>query len=123
MEILENIAHEVYNTLGAGYTESMYHRAFEVALRDAGISYETERIVPVVFKGKTIGNIRADLIVNGDTIVELKAIRRLNDEACNQCRRYMNLLGLRNGLVVNFGSDYVQTRRVSEYVEIPDSDD
>lgn len=123
METLETIAHEIFGALGPGYTESMYHRAFEVALRDAGISYETERIVPVAFRGKTIGNIRADLIVNGDTIVELKAVRRLNEDACTQCRRYLNLLGLKNGLVVNFGSDYVQTRRVSEYVEIPDSDD
>ena len=116
---MEAIAKEIYEILGPGYTESMYHRAFEVALRDQGISYETERIVPVVFKGKTIGNIRADLIVNGETIIELKAIRRMNEEPITQTKRYIKLLGLKDGLVINFGPDYLQMRRISEHEDDP----
>jgi GxxExxY protein len=110
--MVDAIATEIYETLGPGYTESMYHRAFEVALRDLGIQYETERIVPVAFHGKTIGNIRADLIVNGDTVVELKSLRRLNEESITQCKRYMTILGLTNGYVINFGGDYLQIRNV-----------
>jgi GxxExxY protein len=109
---MDAIANDIYTALGPGYTESMYHRAFEVALRDRGIEYETERIVPVTFHGKTIGNIRADLIVNGDTVVELKSLRRLNDEALTQCRRYMTILGIPNGYVINFGGEYLQLRKV-----------
>ena len=110
---MDAIATEIYENLGPGYTESMYHRAFEVALRDLGIQYETERIVPVTFHGKTIGNIRADLIVNGDTVVELKSLRRLNEESVTQCKRYMSILGLANGYVINFGGDYLQIRQVT----------
>ena len=120
---MEAIAQEIYDTLGPGYTESMYHRAFEVALRELGVSYETERIVPVVFKGKTIGNIRADLIVNGETIVELKAIRRLNEESVTQTKRYIKLLGLKDGIVINFGSEYLQTRKISEHEDDPPQGD
>jgi GxxExxY protein len=109
---MDTIANEIYDSLGPGYTESMYHRAFEVALRNLGIQYETERIVPVTFQGKTIGNIRADLIVNGDTVVELKSLRRLTDESLTQCRRYMALLGLQQGYVINFGADYLQLRKI-----------
>lgn len=109
---MDAIANEIYDSLGPGYTESMYHRAFEVALRSLGIQYETERIVPVTFQGKTIGNIRADLIVNGDTVVELKSLRRLTDESLTQCRRYMTLLGLQQGYVINFGADYLQLRKI-----------
>lgn len=109
---MDAIANEIYDSLGPGYTESMYHRAFEVALRNLGIQYETERIVPVTFQGKTIGNIRADLIVNGDTVVELKSLRRLTDESLTQCRRYMTLLGLQQGYVINFGADYLQLRKI-----------
>jgi GxxExxY protein len=110
----EELAQEIYDALGPGYTESMYHRAFEVALRDKGISYETERIVPVVFREKTIGNIRADLIIDSDTIVELKALRRLNEDNATQMKRYMKLLGLKHGVLINFGPEYLQTRRISE---------
>jgi GxxExxY protein len=111
---MDAIASEIYDSLGPGYTESMYHRAFEVALRDQGIQYETERIVPVTFKEHVIGNIRADLIVNGDTVVELKSIRRMTEESIVQCRRYMSILGLSKGYVINFGGDYLQVRSVQE---------
>jgi GxxExxY protein len=115
---MDAIASEIYDTLGPGYTESMYHRAFEVALRDQGIPYETERIVPVMFKGKTIGNIRADLIVNGDTVIELKSLRRLNEESVTQCKRYMTILGLKKGYVMNFGGDYLQVREIDSASQV-----
>ena len=99
---MEEIANKIYESLGPGYSESMYHRAFEVSLRTLGIQYETERIVPIVFDGHTIGNLRIDLIVNGETIVELKAIAKLNDAAKIQTRNYMKLTGLKKAVLINF---------------------
>jgi GxxExxY protein len=99
---MKELAIIIYKSLGAGYSESMYHRAFEVLLRIRGIPYETERIVPIVFEGHTIGNLRIDLIVNGETIVELKAIAKLNDAAKIQARNYMKLTGLKKAMLVNF---------------------
>ena len=99
---MKELATIIYKSLGAGYSESMYHRAFEVLLRIRGIPYETERIVPIVFEGHTIGNLRIDLIVNGETIVELKAIAKLNDAAKIQVHNYMKLTGLKKAVLVNF---------------------
>ena len=53
---------EIYTILGPGFSERVYHNAIEVLLRENGISYETERIIPITFKGHTIGNLRADII-------------------------------------------------------------
>ena len=99
---MESIATHVYNELGIGYSEAVYHRAFEVMLRKNGIQYETERIVPIVFEGHVIGNVRCDLIV-GDTIVELKSISKLRDQEKQQITNYLKLTGMKKGLLINFG--------------------
>jgi GxxExxY protein len=99
---MENLAKIIYQSLGPGYSESMYHRAFEVLLRKDGIQYETERIVPIVFEGHTIGNLRIDLIVEGTIIVELKAIAKLNEAAKIQAKNYLKLTGLPKAILINF---------------------
>lgn len=88
--------------MGPGYSERIYHNAFEVELRRAGIQYETEKILPVIYEGHTIGNLRADLVLEGRTIVELKSTTKLKDEFRNQVRNYIRLTGLESGYLVNF---------------------
>jgi GxxExxY protein len=102
---LTDIAHEIYRELGPGYSEAVYHRAYEVLLREKCIPYETERIVPVVFKGHTIGNFRADLIVGGTTILELKAVKTLTDSFVQQLKNYLKHTGLSEGYLINFGPE------------------
>jgi GxxExxY protein len=102
MERLESMASKIYENLGAGYNECVYHRAFEVLLRQECIPYETERIVPIVFEGHAIGNLRVDLIVENECIVELKALAKLNESAKTQTKNYMKLTGLTRALLVNF---------------------
>ncbi len=96
------IAHDIWATLGPGYSERVYHNAFEIALREAGLSYESERILPVFFRGLNVGNLRADLIVSGQFILELKSTSKLKDEFRNQIRNYMKLTGLKSGVLINF---------------------
>lgn len=71
-------------------------------LRKNNIQYETERIVPIVFEGHTIGNMRADLIVENTTIVELKSASKLNNTMKTQALNYLKLTGLHNALLINF---------------------
>jgi len=99
---MDTLASKIYETLGPGYNECVYHRAFEVLLRQEGIPYETERIVPIVFEGHTIGNLRIDLIVENKCIVELKAIAKLNDATRIQTKNYLKLTGLKEALLINF---------------------
>jgi GxxExxY protein len=100
--ILKNISTKIFEKLGPGYSERVYHNAFEVELRLNGIQYETEKILPIVYEGHTVGNLRADLILEGWTIVELKSVTKLKDEFRNQVRNYAKLTGLESGFLVNF---------------------
>jgi len=101
---LAELGHEVFAVLGPGFTECVYHNALLVLLRKHGVPYETERIIPVVFEGHTIGSVRADIIVDNSIVVELKATRVQNG-AEQQIKRYMKLLGLNKGVIMNFGGD------------------
>ena len=99
---LTTIAHDIYNTLGPGYNEVIYHRAMEVALRLSGIHYESEVITPIFYKGACIGHGRVDLKLE-NIIIELKAINVLNNDAITQTRNYMNQHSKIIGLIINFG--------------------
>ena len=101
-ELLKGIAENIWASLGPGYSESVYHCAFEVALRRAGIYYETERIIPVFYEGQNVGHVRADLIVSRRYVVELKAVGKLNETYRIQTQNYMKLLDLEEGYLINF---------------------
>jgi GxxExxY protein len=98
-------ANEIYITLGRGYPECVYHRAFEYELRTAGIPYESEKLVPICYKGNQVGNIRADMIVGGDypMVLEFKAISgNVGIRELEQLGRYMKHLNIDVGIVINF---------------------
>lgn len=102
------VAIRVWQTLGPGFSERVYHNAMEVGLRKSSIPYQTERIVPIMYDEHAIGNIRADLIVDSRIIVELKSVKAIKDEHRIQTRMYMNLMNLSEGVLINFpnsGSD------------------
>ena len=98
---LFDLAKEVYVALGSGHTESVYHGAMKVGLHDLGLKYETERDLPVTFRGRYVGTVRADLVVENSLVIELKIAGKLED-AEDQCRQYMKLTGIQRGLVVMF---------------------
>ena len=101
--LVRSLAEKIYNTLGPGYSESVYHNAMEVELRAHGIPYETERIIPIEYFGHVIGNLRADLIIDKTMIVELKSVRTLNDSARLQAQQYLRLLNIPKAILINFG--------------------
>jgi GxxExxY protein len=107
--MIHEYVREIYEILGPGFSERVYHNAMEVILRERGISYETERIIPIVFKEHTIGNLRADIIVNRTTVIELKTVKNITDVMVSQARNYLRLLNLQEAYLVNFppsaGSD------------------
>lgn len=100
--ILRVISDDIWTSLGPGYSESVYHCAFEVALRARGLYYETERIVPVFYAGQNVGHVRADLIVDRKVVIELKSVSKLNETYRIQTQNYLNLLDLHTGYLINF---------------------
>lgn len=100
--MIHDLVKEVYDALGPGYSERVYHNAMEVILRENGVPYESERIVPVVFKGHTIGNLRADIIIDRKTVLELKSVKTMNESMMSQAKNYLKLLGLEEAYLINF---------------------
>jgi GxxExxY protein len=95
-------ASHIWKELGPGLSERMYHNAMEVCLRKSFLAYETERIMTVNFDGHVLGNLRADLIVDRNIVVELKSVKALKDEHRTQVRLYLKLLGLTDAILINF---------------------
>lgn len=108
-------AHQIWQTLGPGFSERMYHNAMEVCLRKACVPYETERIIPVTFMNHTLGNLRADLIVEHTCIVELKSVRSLKDEHRVQTRLYLRLLGLTDAVLINFPAAQTDRLEIEDF--------
>ena len=94
---------EVYNELGYGFMESVYREAMAIALRQAGLQVYKEFPLSARFRGKTIGEFKADLIVGGVVIVELKAGRALEPAHEAQVLNYLGASVLEVGLLFNFG--------------------
>ena len=98
------IAMDIFNEIGPGYNEVIYHKAFEVALRLKNITYQSEIITPIFYKGHNIGHGRVDILVNNNFIIELKAIGNFNGDTANtQIKNYMKHYSIRDGVVINFG--------------------
>ncbi len=94
---------EVYNELGGGFLESVYHEALRMALVQEGLHVVAEVAVPVHFRGSVVGNFRADLIVNDRVLLELKAISAFDREHEGQILHYLRATSLEVGLLLNFG--------------------
>ena len=95
---------EVYNLLKSGLSEAVYHDVLCCALRSQGYVCEQEYILPIVIHGVQSGRyLKPDIVVNGDTIIELKAVNSISQEHKWQLERYMRVSGMKKGFLVNFG--------------------
>ena len=99
---------EVHRILGPGLLESIYEEALchEFALR--GMHFERQKEVDVIYKNQVIKGQRLDLLVNREVVVEIKAVRRLDQAFIAQVLSYLKGTGLRRALLINFG----QTRLI-----------
>jgi len=104
IKVIINIAYEVRSHLVAGYLETVYKKALLIELREAGLEVEDEVELPVLYKGHVIGDFRADIIVEGSVIIELKAVAHLLPAHEIQLVNYLTIAKKDNGLLINFGA-------------------
>jgi len=104
IKLVINKTYEVRSHLVAGYLESVYKKALLIELREAGLEVEDEVELPVQYKGHVIGNFRADIIVEGSVIIELKAVAHLLPAHEIQLVNYLTIAKIDNGLLINFGA-------------------
>jgi GxxExxY protein len=94
---------QTWKELGYGFVESIYSRALEILLTEAGLLVEREVPVDVVFRGRVVGKHRLDMRVERRVILEIKSTERLADVAKKQLRSYLKATNLELGLVLHFG--------------------
>ena len=96
---------KVRHALGNGFSESVYEKALQMELLEAGLSARLQVRIPVFYKGVNLHrDYVADVLVNDSIIVELKAVRCLAKVHEEQIGHYLEATGLKEGLLVNFGN-------------------
>ena len=96
------IAAAVYRELGAGHQEPPYQKAMEVGLRLRGLKFEAQKVVEIKYAGHYVGDCNVDVLVADSVAVELKAVGATNAADRQQLMRYMTLLGVSDGMLINF---------------------
>ena len=97
------VFYDVYNELGHGFVESVYERAFAIAMGEAGLSVERQRSISVHFRGRLVGTFRADLVVANAVLLELKAASNIVPSHQAQLVNALKATDLMVGLLFNFG--------------------
>ena len=104
--------YKVYDALGEGFLESVYEKALMIELEDAGIKTENQRSLNVHYKGRLVGDFKADIVIEDKIVIEIKAVSRLAPQHEAQLINYLKATGLKVGLLVNFGEKLEFKRRV-----------
>jgi GxxExxY protein len=103
---------KVHSFLGNGFQEVIYQRALAIEMEKQGLGYAREMEMTVFYEGIDIGTRRVDFFVQNKIMVELKAVIKLDDNHLNQCRNYLEAYNLPIGLLINFGSNSLQYKRI-----------
>lgn len=94
---------EVHKALGPGLLESAYHRCLKRKFAIRGIQFVSEAPIPIVYKGDVLeSGFRADFIVQGRILLELKSVESITKVHYAQVLTYLKLTNLRMGLLINF---------------------
>ena len=106
-------AYKVHSELGPGFNEGTYHNALKLALEEDGLRFQTEKSFSVSFRGKYIGKLRLDLVIEDKVIIEVKALAgKLPAVFELQILSYLRASGYKVGLLINFGNKSCQVRRL-----------
>jgi GxxExxY protein len=105
-------AFAVYSELGYGFLESVYQKAMQVELHQAGLKCEIECPIKVKYRSVIVGDFRADLFVNDVVIVELKTAKNYNADDEPQLLNELKATSVKVGLLINFGRTKVEFKRM-----------
>ena len=108
-----SVVYEVHNQLGPGYPEEIYQRAVAMEFTLRKIPIEEQKVIQVMYKGKQMGVFRLDMVVDGKIILEFKAVSELNNLFKQQTLSYLKAIGLKLGILINFGAQRVEYVRIA----------
>jgi GxxExxY protein len=107
-------AFEVHNFLGNGFQEVIYQRALSYEFEQVGLNFQREISQDIFYKNliEPIGKRRADFVVENKVLIEMKALKELEDVHLNQVLNYLKTYKLEIGLLINFGSKSLEFKRL-----------
>jgi GxxExxY protein len=103
---------DVHKNLGPGFKESAYENALLVELGNRAVQYERQEPVTIIYKGRKVGRYRMDLVVEGKIVVELKAVKSINNEDRRRLLSYLKATGKKVGLLINFAKPTIEVNRL-----------
>jgi GxxExxY protein len=109
---INGIIFSIHNNLGRFCNEKQYSDALEEKFKEFKIGYKREEILPSSFKGELRGRNKVDFIIEDKIVLEIKAKRILEKENYYQVRRYLDALGKKLGLLVNFRQKMIQVKQI-----------
>ena len=105
-------AFEVHDQLGYGFLERVYQRALQVELLHRGAIAEIEKRIQIRYKGIVVGDYDADVLVDGCVVVEIKVAPQYDKRDAAQLLNELKATGLKVGLLINFGRNKVEYKRL-----------
>lgn len=108
-QIVVDAALQVHKDTGPGLLESVYEIILMDELERRGLSVERQVVLPIIYRGRILDEgFRADLIINGKVILELKSVEKAKDVHKKQLLTYLKLSGKKLGLLINFGESLIK---------------
>ena len=102
----------VHVALGPGFLEVVYENALAVEFTARGIQFERQKIIRIQHRGVEVGEHRLDLLVERCLLVELKAVKEIEDIFFTVGRSQMKAAGIRDGLILNFAAMPLAIKRI-----------
>ena len=111
-ESIIGCAYTVANTLGHGFIEKIYENALNHEISKNGLRVKQQYPIQVMYDGVVVGDYVADLLVNDQILLEIKAVNKIQDAHLAQCLNYLKATGYKICLLINFGKSRVEIKRV-----------
>jgi len=105
-------AMRVHSALENGFQEVIYQRALFIEMQQSDLNIEREKEMVIFYRGHQIGTRRVDFFVEGKIMVELKSLTELQEVHLSQAINYLEAYNMEIGLLINFGSKYLEFKRV-----------
>ena len=111
-ETIIGCAFKVSNTLGCGFLEKVYENALAIEISESGLKCEQQKPIPVTYRGIPVGDYYADILVEGQVILEIKAAKAIDESHQAQLINYLKATGIHRGLILNFGTAKLGCKRM-----------
>ena len=110
--LIRGACYEVYNQFGGAFKENIIEKSLQIALKNKGLSIETQKRIAIYFKGNKVGSYIPDIIVNNKIIIELKCKPFLTKGDIDQFWKYLKGTNYKVGLLINFSPTKLEIKRI-----------